>query len=65
MDMTSEQVAYAATWTHTGEQVFMASAGQFLKIETSPGGVEILNYECPAGKAWTVHVTVSISETNA
>lgn len=41
------------------------AAGQRLVIETSPGGGEILDVECPAGKAWTARVIVEITETTA
>ena len=41
------------------------AAGKSLTIETSPQGVEILNTECPAGKAWTVYVYVQIEEVDA
>ncbi len=39
--------------------------GQSLRIETSPDGVEILNVQCPAGKAWRARVIVEITETDA
>jgi len=41
------------------------AAGKSLTIETSPGGIEVLNEECPAGKAWTVYCFVQIVETDA
>jgi hypothetical protein len=41
------------------------SAGQSLRIETSPGGEEILDAECPEGKAWTATVIVEIAEMDA
>ncbi len=37
-------------------------AGQSLKIETTPGGVELLNDVCPTGKTWKVAISVSIDE---
>jgi len=40
-------------------------AGKSLRIETTPGGSEILDEECPAGKAWTVSVNVTIKEVDA
>lgn len=40
------------------------SAGQRLRIETSPGGAEILDVVVPAGKQWTATVSVSIDETD-
>lgn len=48
----------------TGEQGGIAiPAGQKLVIETSPGGSEILDVTVPAGKEWTVTISVSIDET--
>ena len=41
------------------------TAGQSLKIEISPGGDEILEVECPAGKMWTARVIVEVTETDA
>jgi len=40
-------------------------AGKSLRIETTPQGVEILNAEVPAGKTWTVEMSVLITETDA
>lgn len=40
-------------------------AGQSVKIETSPGGEEILDVECPEGKSWSVRIIVEITETDA
>ena len=48
-----------------GGSEFALAAGQSLKIETSPDGEEILNEECPAGKAWAVYVFVKIVEIDA
>jgi hypothetical protein len=49
---------------HTGSDEFEISAGQSLKIETSPEGDEILNAECPAGKVWYASVRIDIKEKN-
>jgi hypothetical protein len=48
-----------------GDDDFDLNAGQKLKIETSPNGEEILDVEVPVGKKWSVHVAVTISETDA
>lgn len=47
-----------------GQQAgIIVDVGQKLKIETSPGGVEILNVGPAQGKEWTsVVVTVAIVE---
>ena len=48
-----------------GQQAgIVIDAGQSLKIETKPGGIEILNEEVPAGKEWNAVVTVAIVETD-
>lgn len=43
----------------------VAVAGQQLRAETSPGGVELFNEVVPAGKQWEVTVTVRIKQTDA
>jgi len=53
-----------ATVTKTGESEGVLAAGKHLKIETSPGGDEILDYEVPAGKVATVKVSLFIVETD-
>ena len=47
-----------------GSQVVSVSAGQSLKIETSPDGIEIIDVQCPEGKLWSVTVSVTVSETS-
>lgn len=49
----------------TGASEVSASAGQVFKIETTPGGEEVLNETVPAGKAWSIHVSVHIEESDA
>ena len=39
--------------------------GKILKIETSPGGMDILSIAVPAGKQWKVIINVDIYESNA
>jgi hypothetical protein len=43
----------------------MVAAGQTLKIETSPQGDDLLELECPAGKAWLVYVRMEVRESDA
>ena len=40
------------------------TSGKTLKIETTPGGGEILETTVPAGKKWTVYVKVEIQESD-
>jgi hypothetical protein len=40
------------------------TAGQSIKIETSPGGEEVLNAICPPDKKWVVKITVNVTETD-
>ena len=40
-------------------------AGRALKIETSPGGDDLLNVTCPAGKVWNAHIRVELTESDA
>ena len=44
---------------------FQVTAGQSLKIESSPQGEEILDEMCPAGKTWMVRVELSVIEQDA
>ncbi len=40
-------------------------AGQQLKIESSPSGIEIaITDPVPAGKKWTAHINIDIIETD-
>ena len=48
-----------------GHETVAVVAGQSLKIETAPGGDEFLDIECPAGKAWSVKLDVTITEADA
>ncbi len=50
---------------HSGyDNDVIVSAGQTIKIETTPGGVEILNVVVPAGKQWSLNVSVDVRETD-
>ncbi len=50
----------------TGEEGgIVIAAGQSLRIETSPGGAEILDVVVPPGKVWTVTSGVDIDEEDA
>lgn len=40
------------------------TGGQTLKIETSPGGEDILEEVCPEGETWTVSIHIQISITD-
>ena len=55
----------AATFKSGQAAGISVPAGQSLKIETGPEGEEILNEECPAGKAWSARIIVEITETDA
>ena len=57
--------ARAAGTIKAGHDTVAVTAGQSLKIETSPNGGEVLDAECPAGKAWSVKVDVTITEVDA
>lgn len=47
---------------YEGDQTFDIASGQFLKIETTPEGFELLNEEVPVGKKWIVTIRMSIRE---
>ena len=52
-----------------GEMLYAGSAtvtaGQDLKIETSPHGSELLDLTCPEGKTWAVVLRLQIMENDA
>jgi hypothetical protein len=48
-----------------GADSIAVTAGQLLKIETSPGGGEILDTAVPAGKTWQVEIQITVIETDA
>ena len=62
MDLNEKEVT-AKTRKYGTDEV-ACPAGRSLKIETSPGGDDILDEECPAGKEWVVRVSVEIIETD-
>ena len=47
---------------YLGQEAFDVSAGQSLKVETSPTGLDILDAECPAGYEWHVEVSVNVTQ---
>lgn len=53
------------TKKRNGQDAFNMVAGETLKVETSPGGEDILEVTVPAGKRWSVRVGVRISERDA
>ncbi len=64
--MILEQTDRPAVSTLHGEQVGVtATAGQRFVIETSPGGGEVLDEDVPAGKVWTIAISVNIDERTA
>ncbi len=48
-----------------GNTEVVATAGQTVKIKTTPNGEEVLVEVVPAGKSWAVHVSVYIEESDA
>jgi len=49
--------------TYLGKGHFGVSGGKHLKIETTPGGEEILNEKVPSGKKWIVTISLAIVES--
>ena len=54
----------ARTKLHGEKDRLVVSAGQHLRIETSPEGAEVLDAVVPAGKQWEVTIGVSIDVTD-
>lgn len=55
----------AARVVKSGDDNIAVSAGQHLKIETTPGGEEVLNFEAPAGEDWTARIIVELTKADA
>lgn len=63
MAITLTEENLPARVTKQGSDAFTLAAGKHLKIETSPSGDELLDAEVPAGKTWSVTVSVHVVET--
>ena len=48
-----------------GDDTFTLPNGKFLKVETTPGGVEYLNFENTTGGDLSVHVWVNVTQDNS
>lgn len=47
---------------YVGVCEFTVTSGQHLKIETSPGGEDILDVVVPAGKTWLIQGKMFVNE---
>ncbi len=66
MAITLTEYNYPAKVIRSGQEMEISiPVGTSLRIETTPGGEDILNVECPAGKVWVARVIVEITETDA
>lgn len=48
-----------------GNTTVQIPGGKNLIIETTPGGVEIMNIPIPTGKSWNTRIQVNVSEIDA
>ena len=65
MAITLQRTQLAASVKLCGEaQAIIMPSGRTLKIETSPGGADVLDAMCPEGKMWSVAVSVNIDEVD-
>jgi hypothetical protein len=62
--MNLEETVITAKKEYSGNGIYTVSDGQSLKIESSPGGEEILNMKNTSGSDWDVHITVKINEVS-
>ena len=51
-----------ATTIYHGRGDFSVTHGKYLRIETTPGGEDILNERVPNGKKWTVTINIDVVE---
>jgi len=67
MELTTRQTTAARppSTVSGGHEEFDIVAGKTLRIETSPGGTEVLAVTVPAGKKWRVMIGVEVVETDA
>ena len=62
--MELKDISVEARNVRAGSQSFDVTAGQTLKMETSPQGIDVLNLDVPAGKKWRVEINVQITESD-
>ena len=55
--------AIPAKSNYSGSGEVVVDSGKHLKIETTPGGLDILDVVVPEGKTWKVRIDISIEET--
>lgn len=65
MAISLQDYEHAAKTVKSGHDTVAVVAGQRFVVESSPGGADVLDVTCPAGKAWSVRVIVEITETDA
>lgn len=58
MEMTLNEVNISASKQYSGNHMFTIPTGETLKIETSPGGTEILTFENVSAE--DCHITLNI-----
>lgn len=63
MTIELQNESVAAYGGYSGSGTVIIPAGKKLVIETTPRGEEILEAEVPAGKTWTVSISVNIIES--
>lgn len=59
MELTDQSIPAARR--KQGVEALVLTAGKHLKIETSPGGGEILDVMVPEGETWHVGITVVVT----
>jgi len=62
MELEGNPIIAQGSYSYGGVEVFHLAAGGKLKIDTTGGGRKILEETVPAGKEWTVRLTVHIVE---
>lgn len=65
MALALVDIAIPARIDRQGQATISLAAGKHLKIETSPGGEELLDAVVPSGKVWEADIAVYVKETNA
>jgi len=60
--MELNDMSVSARTVFGASESFDATAGQTIKIETSPGGVDVLRELVPDGEQWRVTVNIQVEK---
>ena len=59
-DLIPDHVEAKSRFQSSGNVVL--AAGQSIRIESTPGGQEFLDWTAPPGKVWTIDIGITVHE---